>query len=217
MVPFRFEAADDDLRIESCSSDFHVLYEFRRASIVQANELLDYFGYLCLIVKVIEHLTRGDSETGGTPDIDLLIQLNNLEYYKQPPPKSLSNEFGTDEVFPLIQSFDLPVKDKLRTYIEHITEQLSGAFYDMDIRDSKVLVSGGGAFNTFLMTRLKSMLKEINVEVVIPDKNVVQYKEALVMALLGLLRWREENTVMSSVTGAVRNSIGGAVWMGLEA
>jgi len=34
---------------------------------------------------------------------------------------------------------------------------------------------------------------------------------------MGVLRWREENNVMSSVTGAERDSIGGAVWIGQEA
>jgi anhydro-N-acetylmuramic acid kinase len=57
----------------------------------------------------------------------------------------------------------------------------------------------------------------MNVEVVVPDAQLVNYKEALVMALLGVLRWREENTVMHTVTGASRSSIGGAVWIGQEA
>jgi anhydro-N-acetylmuramic acid kinase len=51
----------------------------------------------------------------------------------------------------------------------------------------------------------------------VPDANIVNYKEAIVMALLGVLRWREENTVLHTVTGASRSSIGGAVWIGQEA
>lgn len=159
----------------------------------------------------------GTMAGAGEPDIDLLVKLNRQEYYRQMPPKALANEFGTDVLFPMIQEAGLPPADAIRTYTEHIAEQITGAFYDMDAKDGKLLVTGGGAFNSFLVGRLQTMLAALNIEVTVPEKNVVQYKEALVMALLGLLRWREENTVMSSVTGAVRDSIGGAVWMGLEA
>jgi len=159
----------------------------------------------------------GNLAKAGETDIELLVKLNRQEYYRQDPPKALANEFGTDVLYPLIQEAGLPVEDAIRTYTEHIAEQITGSFYDMDARDGKLLVTGGGAFNGFLIERLQSMLAALNIEVIVPEPNVVQYKEAIVMALLGLLRWREENTVMSSVTGATRDSIGGAVWMGLEA
>jgi len=71
--------------------------------------------------------------------------------------------------------------------------------------------------NTFLIERLKDVLAELHIDVTVPDKNIVQYKEALIMALIGVLRWREETNVLASVTGAKRNSIGGAVWIGQEA
>jgi anhydro-N-acetylmuramic acid kinase len=66
------------------------------------------------------------------------------------------------------------------------------------------------------MKLISEKLLTKNVEVVIPDSKLIQYKEALVMALIGTLRWREENNVLSSVTGASRNSVGGALWMGQE-
>jgi anhydro-N-acetylmuramic acid kinase len=81
----------------------------------------------------------------------------------------------------------------------------------------KMLVTGGGAHNGFLVGRLQALLAPLRVEVVVPDKQLVDYKEALVMALIGVLRWREENNVFASVTGASRDSIGGAVWIGQEA
>jgi anhydro-N-acetylmuramic acid kinase len=77
-----------------------------------------------------------------------------------------------------------------------------------------MLVTGGGAHNTFLVDRLRARL---GVEVVVPEAGLVDYKEALIMALIGVLRWREENNVLSSVTGASRDSIGGAVWIGQDA
>lgn len=153
-----------------------------------------------------------------------LTQLNALDYYKQSYPKSLANHFGTDIVYPLIQSFDLPVNDALRTYTQHIAQQIAYAvnsllqyFPASAIMNQQMLITGGGAFNGFLIDCIKDALKTLSIEVIVPDESIVQYKEALIMALLGVLRWREENTVLSTVTGAKRSSIGGAVWMGLEA
>ena len=80
-----------------------------------------------------------------------------------------------------------------------------------------MLVTGGGAFNNFLAKRMQEILVEENIIIEIPDANVVKFKEALIMALLGVLRWREEYTVLSSVTGAKKNSIGGALWLGTDA
>ena len=81
----------------------------------------------------------------------------------------------------------------------------------------KLLVTGGGAFNTFLVKCLTGCLKELNIEVIVPDAKLVNYKEALIMAFIGVLRWRQEYNVLSSVTGAARDSIGGALWTGQEA
>jgi anhydro-N-acetylmuramic acid kinase len=81
----------------------------------------------------------------------------------------------------------------------------------------RLLATGGGAHNTYLVERIQDRLADVGVEVVVPDAALVDYKEALIMALIGVLRWREENNVLASVTGASRDSIGGAVWIGLEA
>ncbi|HSC39502.1 MAG TPA: anhydro-N-acetylmuramic acid kinase, partial [Chitinophagaceae bacterium] len=81
----------------------------------------------------------------------------------------------------------------------------------------QLLATGGGALNLFLMERIGAQLKELSVEVVIPDRKLVNYKEALIMALIGVLRWREEYNVLAAVTGARRNTINGAVWLGNEA
>ena len=85
-------------------------------------------------------------------------------------------------------------------------------------RDSnlKLLATGGGVFNIFLIQRLSDSLKELNIEVIVPDPQLVNFKEALVMAFMGVLRWRQEYNVLSSVTGASRDSIGGALWIGQE-
>jgi anhydro-N-acetylmuramic acid kinase len=168
---------------------------------------------------------------GGTLQPELLSILNSLEYYHLPAPKSLANDFGTDVVFPLVTGSrfrikDTWIQDSLRTYVEHIAMQIKNALAPVtgipgqqlaEGTSRNLLVTGGGAHNTFLMERLTALLREINIEVVVPDKKLADFKEAIIMALIGVLRWREENNVLASVTGSLRNSIGGAVWIGQEA
>lgn len=159
----------------------------------------------------------GALAVSGKVDHTLLQLLNALPYYNMPYPKSLSNEFGTEVVFPLIRQNmrerGLSTADGLRTYVEHIALQVAWAVEALD-GGTKMLATGGGAHNAFLVERLRHRL---GLEVVVPDRNLVDYKEALIMALIGVLRWREENNVLASVTGASRDSIGGAVWIGQEA
>lgn len=161
---------------------------------------------------------EGKLSSLGSINEDLFQKLNALEYYKLTHPKSLANSFGTDIVYPVLKSFGISTQDMLCTYTEHICEQIKNSMlpYKSD-EVQKLFITGGGAFNTFLVGRLQKNLKEINFEIFIPDNEVVQYKEALIMALLGALRWREQYTVLASVTGATRNSIGGALWLGTEA
>lgn len=169
----------------------------------------------------------GQLAASGQVHAALLDQLNALPYYQQSYPKSLANDFGIETVFPLIQSFQLPVADSLATYTEHIAIQVADTFKATVYENSEVaqaiatpssmLVTGGGAFNTRLVSRLSHHMEPLQVSIVIPETELIQYKEALIMSLLGVLRWREENTVLASVTGASRSSIGGAVWIGQEA
>lgn len=183
--------------------------------ICPANRVLNL---ICGLVHK-EYDEGGQMAALGNVHEELLDQLNSFGYYKQPFPKSLANNFGTDEIFPLLKSFGLPHNDLLRTYVEHIVQQIKFAIADISIRGqhTKLCVTGGGAFNTFLINRLSEQLTSTGVEVIVPDENLVKYKEALIMGLIGVLRWRQEYNVLSSVTGAERDSIGGAVWIGQEA
>jgi anhydro-N-acetylmuramic acid kinase len=174
----------------------------------------------------------GNLAATGTIDQNLLDKLNAFDYYTKPYPKSLANDFGIEQIYPKVKSSGLNHADQLRTYVEHIAVQISKAFSnknkeketigrqrltDGDASNQKLLVTGGGAFNTFLIKTLKAHLHPMNIEIEIPDASIVKYKEALAMALIGVLRWRQEYNVLSSVTGAERDSIGGAVWIGQEA
>jgi len=168
-----------------------------------------------------EYDDEGRMAEGGNINNALLEKLNALDYYQQSYPKSLANDFGTDTVYPLIRDSGCGIPDALRTYTEHIAVQIKNAIAGLvsekqETKNEKLLVTGGGAFNTFLIDCLKDQLKELKIEVIIPDEKLVKYKEALIMALIGVLRWREETNVLSSVTGARRDSVGGAMWMGQE-
>lgn len=171
---------------------------------------------------------NGAMAATGAVNKSLLENLNALDYYKLAAPKSLANEYGTGIVYPLIKGSGCSVPDGLRTCTEHITMQISEAIANssnfkpqtsnLPGRQAglKLLVTGGGAFNTFLIQLLQEKIKAFNIEVVVPDAKHVNYKEALIMALIGVLRWRQEYNVLASVTGASRDSIGGALWMGGE-
>ena len=160
----------------------------------------------------------GNMAASGNINESLLNTLNELNYYQQLFPKSLANSFGTDIVYPIIKDAEISTADALRTYTEHICLQIKNDISKHHLSgNQKILVTGGGAFNTFLISILTNLLAEIGIIVIVPDEKLVAYKEALIMALLGILRWREEANVLPSVTGAVKASIGGALWLGNEA
>lgn len=152
----------------------------------------------------------------GTLLLDVLEQLNNQDYYKRAAPKSLSNEAAIQLVFPDLLESPHSTKDLLRTANQHIADQVAAAIanHPHNKETASLLATGGGAFSNYLMALIQEALVPYKVKVVVPYEQVVKFKEALVMALLGALRWREENNVLSGVTGATKDSIGGALWMG---
>lgn len=162
----------------------------------------------------------GALAAAGRINEGLLEQLNQLEYYKADYPKSLDNEFGINTIYPLLAASGLSTEDQLATCAEHIALQISSAVENIQAKRSlsqsfeKMLVTGGGAYNNYLISRIRQHVLPHGIEVVLPEKEIIDFKEALIMALLGALRWREEETVFSSVTGAKRGSSGGAFWMG---
>ncbi len=144
----------------------------------------------------------------------LLTKLNDQEYYRAGYPKSLDNRFGTDVLYPMIREAGLSAADALCTYAEHISMQVARAARLQPAASGPLLVTGGGAFNDFLLERIRHHLAPAGLIPQVPDVRTVQYKEALIMALMGILRWREAANVLPSVTGARRAAISGAVWMG---
>lgn len=159
---------------------------------------------------------NGAMAASGVLLTDVLVNLNKHEFYTKQAPKSLSNEAAVNMAFPALLESAHSTEDMLHTVVLHIAEQVCDAVrkYPSDKEQPQMLVTGGGAFNTFLVEKLQHALAQNNVSVIVPDTDTVMYKEAVVMALIGALRWREETNVLSSVTGASRDSISGALWMG---
>ena len=159
---------------------------------------------------------NGAIALGGQLLQELLKQISEHPYYKIEAPKSLSNETAMAMGATLISNNGNKDADLLYTACHHIADQVVAAVTSTggSEKAGQMLVTGGGAFNAFLMEVLRAKLNQIGVEVVVPDADVVKYKEALVMALIGTLRWREEVNVLSSVTGAERDSVSGQLWLG---
>lgn len=166
---------------------------------------------------------NGAMAESGSINTALLEKLHQFEYYNQPYPKSLANSFGMEEVYPLIKAAGLSTSDALHTYVQHIAAQIAVDLKKVSEKEGinptgkELLVTGGGALNGFLIECLREQLAPLGITVQVPDRLLIEYKEAVIMALIGVLRWREEYNVLASVTGASRNSIGGALWLGNEA
>lgn len=157
--------------------------------------------------KGLEYDKDGLLAQKGIVDDNLFDALNKLSYYQQPFPKSLGKEWIDKEVFPIVNASTISVEDKLATFCAHIAKQLSNSIV---VDKGKLLATGGGAFNSFLIEKIKEALQGITV--VVPEHNIVSYKEALVFAFLGILRVRNEVNSLSSVTGASSDNIGGALY-----
>ena len=168
----------------------------------------------------LEYDAGGAIASSGKVDHSLLEKLNAFAYYDQGYPKSLANDFGTDTIYPIIKQSGLSLADSMRTCVEHIAQQVRKSVVmilakngELHASDARMLVTGGGAFNTFLVSRMAELLAPLKLGTVVADDRLANYKEGLIMGFLGVLRWREETTVLSSVTGARKDSIGGALWM----
>lgn len=154
----------------------------------------------------LEYDEYGKLAQSGKVNVDLLQELNSISFYQKAFPKSLGKEFIQEEILPIIEKYNLSIQDALRTFVEHTAIQISNVVDD----NSKVLITGGGAYNTFLINRL-DVLKP-NVDWIIPNDDLIQFKEALIFGFLGVLRLRNEINVLSSVTGASKNHSSGNIF-----
>ncbi len=162
----------------------------------------------------------GDMARRGNINAALLAELNASWYYTKDYPKSLSGGWVSKVMQPVVQRSQASVEDKLRTVVELVAYQTAQALKHIEHKEGvkvvggdKMLVTGGGAFNKFLIEQIQEKLP---LQIVVPDKETVEFKEAILMALVGVLRVRGEVNCLASVTGAQRDNIGGAIYQGHE-
>ena len=150
---------------------------------------------------------RGAYAQSGEMHAPLFDALNALPYYQLLPPKSLGIEYVKNTLLPLLESFSIETASKMHTFTEHIAFQIAAA---LPLKSGRILVSGGGAYNDFLLARMQFYMPNIPID--IPDKKTIEYKEALIFGLLGVLRLRNETNVLRSVTGASKDHCSGKVF-----
>ncbi|PHS54610.1 MAG: anhydro-N-acetylmuramic acid kinase [Lutibacter sp.] len=155
----------------------------------------------------LEYDDKGSIASSGSIDTNLLKELNALPFYDNDKPKSLGYEFIVECIFPIIDKYNLNLKDILRTFVEHIAIQISNKIDSNAYKT--ILITGGGSYNLFLIDRIQSFTKT---KLIIPNNSIINYKEALVFALLGFLKEEGKNNCLKSVTGASKDHSSGIIF-----
>ena len=150
---------------------------------------------------------KGSISRTGICNDDLLNELNALDFYQKKYPKSLGFEFVKVTILPLIESYTIPLEDKLHTFTEHVALQIALALPN---KNGSLFITGGGAYNDFLIERIQYHVPEM--KIIIPSAKILEFKEALIFALLGVLKLRGEINVLSSVTGAKIDHSSGMIY-----
>ncbi|MCC7297729.1 MAG: anhydro-N-acetylmuramic acid kinase [Bacteroidia bacterium] len=148
----------------------------------------------------------------GSAIYPLLNHLNEIPFYKAAYPKSLGRDWINKEFWHIVREYDTEsVENKMKTLVMHIAQQIANSIDDL-VGDNglgkRILVTGGGVHNTCLIDHLKS---ETEAEIVIPSKDIVDYKEALVFGLLGAMRVHNQQNTQNSATGAAAATVAGAL------
>ncbi|MEQ9424148.1 MAG: anhydro-N-acetylmuramic acid kinase [Cyclobacteriaceae bacterium] len=172
-----------------------------------ANMLLNH---LCSQIN-LDFDDEGQIAKSGSLDQQLLEALNNLDYHRLTFPKSTGYEWFVDEIMPIVDTSTSSVKDKLHTSVHHIAELVKKALTHYAKPGSNMIITGGGAKNTFLIELLKKKLKP-NINIIKPSPELISFKEAIVFGLMGVLRMRGETNCLKSVTGASRDSSCGIIF-----
>lgn len=171
---------------------------------------------ICAVNVVLNHYAnakglayddRGALARSGKLHAPLLKDLTLLAFYKQLPPKSLGVEWVKGELMHILERHTISQEDVLHTYVCHISEQIGITINRSQAKN--VLVTGGGSYNDLLVEKIKENTKA---NLSIPDDATIQYKEALIFAFLGVLKWRGEVNVLKSVTGAKEDHSSGLVY-----
>ncbi len=173
---------------------------------------------ICAVNTVLNYLANminiacdynGVIAKSGIVNASLLNELNSLEYINKLPPKSLGYEWLNEILLPILDSCHDSIENKLATFSEHIAQSIS-TIIDKYVPLKKILITGGGAYNTYLIDLLT---KKSNAEIIVGSKQLIEFKEAIAFGFLGLLRFLEIPNTLKSVTGAKTDSIGGCIYL----
>jgi anhydro-N-acetylmuramic acid kinase len=155
----------------------------------------------------LDYDDKGRISRTGICNKDLLQELNALDFYQKKHPKSLGFEFVKETVLPIIEKYSIPIEDKLHTFTEHVALQIALALPN---KNESLFITGGGAYNDFLIERIQYHLPKM--KIIIPGAKILEFKEALIFGLLGVLKLRGEINVLSSVTGAKTDHSSGTIY-----
>ena len=151
----------------------------------------------------------------------LMEAMNSLPFFDAPPPKSLGNDWVQSQQTDVFLAWNASVEDRLHTACEHLAHQTALALSRViqqehwSLPQYRMLVTGGGAFNTFLTQKIVEACGPVaNIIIELPNPDIIAFKEAVLMALMGVMRTQNLPNCLSSVTGAARNAIGGAIYAG---
>ncbi len=155
----------------------------------------------------LDYDDKGQISRTGICNAALLMELNALPFYKIKHPKSLGFEFVKEVVLPLIENYPIAIEDKLNTFSEHVAVQIANA---LPTKEGSLFTTGGGAYNDFLIERIQFHLGKM--KLIIPPKAIIEFKEAVIFALLGVLKIRGEVNTLQSVTGAKHDHSSGMLY-----
>ncbi|MFP7657455.1 anhydro-N-acetylmuramic acid kinase [Chryseobacterium proteolyticum] len=147
---------------------------------------------------------NGELAQKGTVNKALLDKLSSIHFYRQPYPKSLGIEWCNENIFNSFKNIE--TLDLLATFTEHIAEQISQVINENALKN--ILFTGGGTHNSYLIEKIKAKTKA---EIVIPEKQLIDYKEALIFAFMGILRLNQQVNVLSSATGSFKDHSSGII------
>ena len=147
---------------------------------------------------------NGNIARNSQIDKNLLKELNQLKFYQENPPKSLGTEWLNEHIFPLL--FERNPETVLATFTQHIAIQISEVLRKFSLK--KILVSGGGTYNSYLIELLKI---DSNSEIIIPENRIIDFKEALIFGFMGVLKINNKINVISSTTGSSEDHPSGVV------
>jgi len=155
----------------------------------------------------LDYDDKGKNSRTGNINLELLNELNRLDFYKKNYPKSLGFEFVKETILPLIESYPIAIEDKMNTFTEHIAIQIALV---LPKKENNLFITGGGAYNDFMIERVQFHLPET--KIVIPERKIIEFKEALIFGLLGVLKLRNEINILSSVTSAKIDHSSGEIY-----